>query len=107
MTLALYITWLNAFTSSSNQMSYICRRKRHVPRNFITKSLDEDSIMARKARHHGVHDWNVYSGTLPLSEALSIHLKIGHPQISSTGAQSLKELQKGKTHVIHLKIEHA
>ena len=40
--------------------------------------------------------WVAYPGVRSLCEVFSIHLKIGNPQISLTGAQSLNELRGGK-----------
>ena len=39
------------------------------------------------------HSWGYYPGTLSCSQVTATHVKIGHPQIPSTGPQSPHELQ--------------
>ena len=41
----------------------------------------------------GGHCWDDYPGTLPWSQVSATHMKIGHPQMESTGVRSSNELQ--------------
>ena len=49
--------------------------------------------MNNRMCHSGGNYWNYFASALVLSQVTASHLKIGHPQMKSRGAQSSNELQ--------------